>query len=352
MKRDIPVIVVISILVVTVVILFQNFGTRKEEIKKIDPPVVISSPRRGSLIKEFSINGYIESDEMVTVLPRVIGLLDKTYADVGTKVEKEQIIARVDSELLELNLRQADASYQYASQNYERITALYNQNITSLQNYDLAKTQYESSLSQYEMARLRYEYAEIKSPISGVVLKKHISEGSLASQETPIMTIGTIDKLKITARIPERYFDIFYNKGETIKVSISRPETDRHSYNAEIRTIAPVISPESKNFEVTLGINSSDTPLRPGMFVQIDFILDMKEDVYYLPLTTLSHDNTTWYYDSVSGTARKLLIELDYFNDLYYQIPEEIKDLLYIIEGQNFLRDGQAVAVINREFLN
>lgn len=352
MKKDFPIIVVISILVAVVVLLFQSFGNRKVEVAKIDPPVIVSLPRQGSLKKEFSINSYIESDEMVTVLPRVIGLLDKTYVDVGDKVERDQVIARVDSELLELNLRQADSAYQYARQNFERITALYNQNITSLQNYDLAKTQYDSSLSQYEMAKLRYEYAEITSPIGGAVLKKHISEGSLASQETPIMTIGTIDKLKITARIPERYFDLFYNNDENIKVSISRPETDDKTFEAEIRTIAPVISPESKNFEVTLGINSSDSPLRPGMFVQINFILNEKDNVFFLPMTTLGIDQTAWYYDLKTGTARKMQMDLQYYNDLYYQIPEEIQNLFYIIEGQNFLRDGQTVAVINREILN
>ena len=352
MKRDFPVIIIILLLVVVVIILFRNSGIKKEEIKIIDPPVIVSKPRQGSLRKEFTINGYIESDEVVIVLPRVIGLLDITYCDVGDRVEKDQVIARIDSELLQLNLRQADSAYQYAKLNFERLTALYDQKMTSLQNYELAKTQYESSLSQYEMAKLRFEYAEIKSPIAGAVLKKHISEGSLASQQTPIMTIGTIDKLKITARIPERYFDRFYNSSDKIRVTISRSDNKRISYESNIRTISPVISPESKNFEVICDIDNSNTPLRPGMFVRITFLLREKDDVFYLPLTTLVSGNIAWFYDIKTETAHKIQMNLDFFNDLYYQIPEEIHTLFYIIEGQSFLREGQRVAVMNKEIFN
>ena len=352
MKKDIPVIVIICVLVLTVVFIFKGFGYKKETTKVIDPPVIISNPFKGLLTQEFNINGYIESDEMVTILPRVIGLLDETYVEVGDNVQKDQIIARIDSELLELNLRQADAAYQYAKQNFERATALYNQKITSLQNYDLANTQYQSTLSQYEMAKLRFEYAELRSPISGAVLKKYITEGSLASPETPIMTIGTINKLKITARIPERYYNEFNNNRPNIRVLISRSNSSQLFYDAKITSVAPVISPESKNFEVVCDIENKNEPLRPGMFVKIKFLLNEKDNVYYLPLTTLAREDTAWFYDKKKQTAHKIHINLDYFNDLYYQIPMEIKDLLYIIEGQSFLRDGQRVVVINKEIFN
>ncbi len=352
MKRDIPVVITIVILVIAVIILFQNIGEKKEDITIIDPPVIISRAEEGTLKKEFKINGYIESDKMVTVLPRVIGLLDKIYADVGDKVEKNQIIARVDSEILELNLRQADAAYQFANQNFERITTLYNQKITSLQNYDLAKTQYESTLSQYEMAKLRFEYAEIRSPIDGAVLKKHMVEGSLASQQTPIITIGSIDRLKITARIPERYFDIFYNDQNNITISISRPDSSKTVYPAEIRAVAPVISPESKNFEVICDIDNNLTPLRPGMFVRISFLLNEKSDIFFLPVTTLEHDNSAWYYNKDEKTAHRISMELEFYNDEFYQIPDIIKDYFFITEGQSFLRDGQKVAVVNQEIFN
>jgi len=352
MKKDIPIILVISVLVALIAILFQSFGVKKQETGKIDPPVIVSRPEMGSLSKEIQINGYIEPEEVVTVLPRAMGLLDVMYVDVGDTVEKDQLIARVDSELLELNLRQADSALLFARQNLERITALYEQKITSLQNYELAKNQYDSALSLFEMAKLRYHYAEIHSPISGAILEKHTSEGSLISQQTPLMTIGTIDKLQFTARIPERYFDIFYRETQSIGVTISRPDQSNFFYTAEIRTIAPVISRESKNFEVICTINNGDSSLRPGMNVRINFLLSEKKNIFYLPLTTLINQNTAWIYDLASRTAKKIPVSLNFFNDLYFQIPEEIKDFLFITEGQSFLRDGQTVAVVNKEIFN
>ena len=352
MKKDIFVILVITLLIVIVTIAFQNFNNDKSDVKVINPPVILSSSLEGTLSKEFNINAYIESEEMVTVLPRVMGMLDETLVEVGDHVIKDQQIARIDSELLQLNLRQADSAYQYARQNLERTKALFDQNITSQQNFDLAKSQYESSSSIYEMAKLQFEYAEITSPISGSVLKKHTSEGSLASQETPIMTIGTIDELKLTARIPERYFDIFNNKLESIKVTLTRSGNINAVHNAQIKAVAPVISPESKNFEVICHIDNSNNQLRPGMFVKVRFLLNEKNNIYYLPFSILAQENTAWFYDEVKQTANKIKITPDFFNDLYFQIPEEIKDLLYIVEGHSFLRDGQSVAVINKEIFN
>ncbi len=325
----------------------QRGREQGEIVRETAAPVIVTRPEYGSLKKVFRITGFTEAETMVTVLPKISGTLITVNVGVGDTVQKGQVIAEVDSESFLLNVRQAEAAYLAAKSTYERMERLYNQRATSKQNYDQAKSQFEISQPRYELAKLQYSYTRITSPLDGVVLEKHREAGSLVAQDIPIVTIGDLDNLIIRAKIPEKYYPVFLEKQETINIEIELPALGHRTMEARVKTLYPSIIPETRSFEIVCTIPGDVTGLRPGMFVNITFALDEKEDIYYLPFSVIASRDKLWFVEKGSDTARVIEFEPAFFNNDYFQVPETYKGYDFIIEGQHFVREGQKVRVLN-----
>lgn len=308
-------------------------------------PVRTIRPVRGDLVKSLRLNAHVESETMVTVLPLVSGILQELNVDVGQSVRKNQVIARIDAQRFELQLQQAEAAYLSAKSSYDRISQMYKANATTQQNYEQAKTQYEAYLSQYELARIQLDYASVKSPVDGVVLIKHLSAGSIAAPERPLVTIGDLSDLVARARVPERYYEEFTAKRDTMRITITRPGGGE--YRGAIRSISPFVSAETKNFEVVVSIGGKPEALRPGMFIALEFELTRWPDVYSLPFEALGGNNTLWHVDN--GLAVKETYKPANMTDSAFEVPALWADRDFIIEGQYFARDGGPVSVIKAE---
>jgi len=92
---------------------------------------------------------------------------------------------------------------------------------------------------------------------------------------------------------------------------------------------------------ITVASGAED--LRPGMFVTTSFELARIRQVYTLPFSALSGENTLWYVEN--GRAKKAEITVTERNDTAFVVSPEWKDRDVIIEGWYFLRENSPVVV-------
>ncbi|MBN2873509.1 MAG: efflux RND transporter periplasmic adaptor subunit [Spirochaetales bacterium] len=307
-------------------------------------PVRTMKPVYGDLVKTLELNGHIESETMVTVLPLVSGVLQELLVDVGQPVRKGQIVARIDAERYELQLKQAQAAYLSAKSSYERLEQLYRANAATQQSYEQAKGQYEAYASQYELARIQLDYANVKSPVDGVVLVRHSTAGSIAAPERPLITVGDLGDLIVRARVPERYYEAFLAGKESMRIDLTR--TGDVVSSGVIRSVSPFVSAETKNFEVVVSIPSAPESMRPGMFVSLKFELARWIGVYSLPYEALSGGLLWWVSD---GMALNEAFTPADATDVSFVVPPVWSDRDVIIEGQYFARSGAPVTVLSAE---
>ncbi len=305
-------------------------------------PVRVTRPVYGDLVRTLGINGHVESDTMVTILPLVSGVLQELSADIGQEVRKDQVIARLDAQRYELQLKQAEAAYLSSKSSFERLEQLYKANATSQQNYEQARTQYEAYSSQYELARIQLGYAGVKSPMDGVILIKHLSVGSIASPERPIVTIGTLDDLVVRAQIPEKHYETFLANRQTMKITVRR--SGGVELQGTVRSISPFVAAGTKNFETVIAINDKAGTLRPGMFVSLDFELDRWVGVISLPFQALSGGNLIWWVQDGKATNAGFVPAAS--SGTAFAVPDEWAERDVIVEGHFFARDGSPVVIV------
>ncbi len=333
----------VPLAIIAAAVAFTLVAKSKVMVPPAAPPIPVRTTKAayGDLVKTLKLNAHVESETMVTVLPFVSGVLQELAVEIGQPVKKGQVIARIDAQRFELQLRQAEAAYLSAKSSYERLGQLYRANAATQQSYEQAKGQYDAYSSQYELARIQLDYATVKSPVDGVVLVKHLSAGSIAAPERPLVTIGDLGDLIVKARVPERYYELFSSKGDSMRIIIRR--AGGGEYTGRVRSVSPFVSAETKNFEVSVSISGATETLRPGMFVSLEFELARWPGVYSLPFEALS-GGKVWQVED--GKAVSEAFVLANASDSFFIIPAGWADREFIIEGQYFAREGSPVSVV------
>lgn len=337
------------------ILLVTNKKTVEQKVETL-PVVVIQKPVRQSLVESISISGYIEAKSMIPVVPFVSGTITEYPVSVGDYVEKNQLLAKIDDKPFRQQMIQAEAAYFAAKSTYDRVESLYKAGATTQQNYDTTRAQYDANKAQYDLAKLQLGYTEVCSPISGTVLVADQAVGDIGNQQSPVAIVADLNNLVVRLKVPEKYFDLFVSEKENLSVKITRP-AEKNLFEdavspAIIENIAPYVSPQNKTFEVVCRLTQNSERFKPGMFVKVQIAYKTYENVPVIPLNAKKMDGSFYIYDEESQTVHFQMPDektsISSVNDgINFIVDEQFADSYFVIDGQNFVFDGQKVRLFD-----
>ncbi len=233
--------------------------------------------------------GTIEPVETVEVGTQVSGKVEKIYVDFNDVVKKGELLAELDKLTLNQNVSRARASLtsaesqlNYAKLTYDRTKQLYESNAATLASYQEAQNSYtqaqmskRNAQAAYDQALVDLSYAEIYSPIDGVVLDRAVEVGQTvaASFSTPtLFTLANdLTKMQVEAAVDEA--DIGQVKiGQRVNFTVDAYtyETFEGSVN-QIRMKSTTTSNVVK-YTVIISAPNPDLKLFPGMTANVTII--------------------------------------------------------------------------------
>lgn len=339
-------------------ILILLVTNKKKDEQKVEtlPVVVTQKPVRQNLVESISISGYIEAKSMIPVVPFVSGTITEYPVSVGDYVEKNQLLAKIDDKPFRQQMIQAEAAYFAAKSTYDRVESLYKAGATTQQNYDTTRAQYDANKAQYDLAKLQLGYTEVCSPISGTVLVADQAVGDIGNQQSPVAIVADLNNLVVRLKVPEKYFDLFVSEKENLSVKITRP-AEKNLFEdavspAIIENIAPYVSPQNKTFEVVCRLTQNSERFKPGMFVKVQIAYKTYENVPVIPLNAKKMDGSFYLYDEDSQTVHFQMPDektsISSVNDgINFIVDEQFADSYFVIDGQNFVFDGQKVRLFD-----
>ena len=337
------------------ILLVTNKKTVEQKIETL-PVVVTQKPVRQNLVESISISGYIEAKSMIPVVPFVSGTITEYPVSVGDYVEKNQLLAKIDDKPFRQQMIQAEAAYFAAKSTYDRVESLYKAGATTQQNYDTTRAQYDANKAQYDLAKLQLGYTEVCSPISGTVLVADQAVGDIGNQQSPVAIVADLNNLVVRLKVPEKYFDLFVSEKENLSVKITRP-AEKNLFEdavspAIIENIAPYVSPQNKTFEVVCRLTQNSERFKPGMFVKVQIAYKTYENVPVIPLNAKKMDGSFYIYDEESQTVHFQMPDertsISSVNDgINFIVDEQFADSYFVIDGQNFVFDGQKVRLFD-----
>lgn len=339
----------LRIFILVVVLLAAFFGLRyyylnREVVRYEAPltPVRVVKAERSDIEQSIRITGFIESEKMVPLVPFVSGTITEYDIVDGERVEKDQILARIDSEPYRLQVLQAEAQSSALESAYERMEKLYQSNAVTRQEYEGILAQRDAAQAQLELANLQLSYADVKAPASGTVVMSKGSVGSVASNTDYLAIIADMDNLIVNLSVSASYYDIIMDNLENLEITVTDNERNISS-SASVVSVAPYIDPLSRSFNLRIKL---DDPLSftLGSAVSVRLVYQRVGNVLTLPSSVLRLDGSLYYVED--GHARYMEYTPLYENDELISAPAGMDDALFVIEGQNNLFDAQSVRVL------
>lgn len=217
----------------------------------------------------------------------------------------------------------------------------------------MAQAQAEAAKAGYELARLQLENTRIRAPETAVVARVLQDEGNIVGTSTPILILVQDDRIQVKIELAEKYYGQMLRGGESLEARIfpqAYPGTD--AFQGRIFTVAPIINPGSRTFTVTLDIADPRDLLRPGMYAEIELVLQRIADALLLPASAVLDRAAERFVFVVEGSgqtavasARTVVPGLS--NSAEVQILSGIdpQDRV-IVEGNSFLEEGQRIEVL------
>ncbi len=282
-----------SILVLGAISIAAFFYFKDKKDIVIEPKTV--RVVNGNITTTITATGTVEPITQVEVGTQVSGVVEKIYVDYNSVVTEGQLIAELDKTNLNASLTQMQASYDNAvSQRnftktiYDRQKVLYENQVISKSDFDEATYNYETAkgtvtqrYSDLQSARTNLSYANIYSPIDGVVLSRAIDEGQTVAASLSTPTLFTIaqdlKEMQVEADVDEA--DIGQVK-EGQRVTFTVDAYLGETFEGEVTQVRldPTVTSNVVTYTVVIKATNPDLKLKPGLTATISiFTLEMND---------------------------------------------------------------------------
>lgn len=182
-----------------------------------------------------NIEGIINSD----VRAKASGYIQKVYVDEGQKVQKGQILFKLETQSLSQDAGAAQARINVAQVEVDKLIPLVEKNIISAVQLETAKANLAQAKANYSGIAANIDYATVKSPVNGYVGAINFREGSLVSPNdvTPLTTVSDIQQVYAFFNLNEaNYLDFLQNtKGKNLNEKLTNfPEVSLIMANGNV----------------------------------------------------------------------------------------------------------------------
>jgi len=272
-----------SIIIAIIAIAVYSF-VKNDNTVIIEAKTVIA--KKANVTKMVTATGTIEPITQVEVGTQVSGVVEKIFVDYNSEVKEGQLIAELDKTNLLATLSQAQAVYDnavnqknYAKTIYDRQKTLYDSQVISRSDFDDANFNYETAkstvtqrLSDLQKARTNLSYADIHSPIDGVVLSRAIDEGQTVAASLSTPTLFTIAKdlkqMQVEANVDEA--DIGQVKeGQRVSFTVDAYLEDEFDGVVTQVRLNPTVTSNVVTYTVVIKADNPDLKLKPGLTATI-----------------------------------------------------------------------------------
>ncbi len=337
---------VLAAVIVLILIAVDVFLDKQDKIVYAPPKplVVVQQPQMGRVAKRGVFPSYVQAEDMIPVVAQVGGTIETFPVSVGQFVEKDDLLATIDSEPFLQQVKQAEAAYLASESTFVRIASLYQNKATTEQNYDQAKAQRDAAKAQYDLAKLQLGYATVKAPVSGSILMKNSSVGSVTGGGQPLVVMADLSSLVVKVEIPETYYELFWNNLDDLRIEVTSPNWTS-SVVATLMHMDPFVQSQSKTFTLEARLDARDELVRPGMGVSVSITYQEQDDAYRMSQSIRKSDGSWYLYDPESGRVEYVRTNIELEDDEFFKVPASYQESFFVVDGQHVLFDNQEARV-------
>ncbi|MCX6593294.1 MAG: efflux RND transporter periplasmic adaptor subunit [Acidobacteria bacterium] len=357
--------------------------------------VAVVQPQPETMSQRVVLAGEFRPHQVVDLYAKVAGYLRQISVDVGSVVQPGQVVAVLESPELETDVartgaelrrsraereraqaevRRAQASLHLTNVSLERLLGAIKREpgIIAQQEIDEARARQQAAEALLEAAQAAASiedsrigvaqasekrsqamaaYQTITAPFAGVVVKRYVDRGAMVqagtasqTQASPVVRVAELNPLRLAVSIPEAVVPL-------VKVGVRaeiRVSALRQTFTGTVARINREVAVSTRTMEAELDVPNPGSRLTPGMFADVSFQLERREQVLTIPINAVINGggNRSVLVVGSGGKLEERSIKTGLESSSRFEVIEGLRpDDQVVVSNRSQLRPGQTVEV-------
>jgi RND family efflux transporter MFP subunit len=312
-------------------------------------PVKMMKVGTGDIEATISSASTIEAERAVTVHAEATGRVLSLSYEEGDEVKSGAQLAKVRRDAQASGVDRANANYEKAKADVERIERLVARGVASQEELDNTKATLRSAVLDQKDRRRDLRNTKVSAPFGGTITERFVSAGAFVNAGQQLYAITDFNSLVARVYVPEKELDRI-RVGQPAQV-VGKAAQGREGVGSVMR-IAPIVDAATGTLKVTIALPESlaggDKGFLPGMYAEVTLTTELKEGITVAPKSALVYEEERVFAFIVDeDKAKRVLLEVGLSDDDFVEVLGGLKvgDPL-IIAGQSGLKDGALIEVI------
>jgi len=307
----------------------------------------------------------IQAIQFVEVKPKVEGFIQEVYVDEGQLVKKGQPLFRLSSDEYSESVKEAEANYKQAQAQYdmaiydvERIERLVIKQILSqirldhaIKEKEVAEMKVEQAKAQLQRSQMNYSYTTITSPFDGYIDRIPYKVGSLVNPQSLLTTVSDISEIFAYYRVNESEYLEFKRRqlsGEDIEgsndVELVLSDGSIYSHKGTLETVEGDFERGTGSIAFRVRFPNPEGLLKHGVTGKVRMMTTMDHISLVPQKSTFEIQDFTYVYTVDSNHVVKVrsFEPLERYNNYY--VTQDLPDNITIVyEGVQMMKDGMTI---------
>ena len=289
-------LVLLALVVIAGLLVWLGLGLRGTK-------VTLATAARGPAADLVYATGYVEADDPISVSAQLTAPVKAVLVEEGTPVKRGQPLVVLDEGETRGLLAQAQAQAKGASLDEHRQLTLFGQGWVTGSARDAAVASADATHAAVSAAQAKLAQTTVRAGIDGVVLKRDVYPGDLATPGKELLQLGDPARIRVTATVDER--DIpRVRVGQ--KVVMSTDALPGRILSGHVRALTPGGDPNQRAFRVRIALDpavAGTPPLPFGLTLEINIVTRSEQAALLVPEGALS-GSRVWVVEDGRAHAR------------------------------------------------
>jgi len=338
------------------------------------PPVSMEQPVLQQSAQEIVLPGNIQAFTLAPIYARTTGYVKAWYHDIGSHVNKGDLLAVIDTPELDQQLAQAKADLATAQSNFaiakttaDRYSDLMSKNAVSQQDTDNAVAQLQARVAEVTSATANVHRLEelqsfehIVAPFDGVITARNIDVGQLISAtgstttagagtvvgNKEIFDISALRTLRVFINVPQIYAPDAKNG---VTATLTLPQYPGRKFEGKLVRTSDAVDPATRTLLAEVDVNNASGELLPGSYTEVHLHTSNPAPALIVPVSALILEPDGLHVAVVDGNSIAHLIHVSSGRDF----GTSVEILTGLQPGQSVitnppdsLTDGEKVRVV------
>ncbi len=346
-RRSVSSILIFIIIPFLAFVISCSSDVENQEVAKAEKVRVrATSYKKADYELTLDFSGEVKAWKTVNLSFNVRGKIDRFYFDEGHKVNKGDLLARLEKDDYQAMRDQSYAQWEKTKRDYERSRRLLEDGSIPEQFVQDAQTALKSAAAVLEASDLNLKHCLLYAPFSGHVSYRYGEEKEMVAGGQIVFTLMDLSRVLVEIGVPEKNID---RVKKAQKASIHFEAIRGKIFDGTVTQVAVSSLPNIRLFKVEITVENPKFAVKPGMTAFSTIVIDKMEGVYIFSLdTAVLRKGERAIFLVSNGRAMKVTLE-DYLISgdriiVRDPLPEEGQ---IITAGQEVLFDGIQISVID-----